>query len=470
MVDDTIPPSMQESLLALLAFDDKHGTTVAAQVRIEHFSEPYQEVASKILAYRRKHGKAPGQVHLDDIFGWALTTGDRAPRLRRLLTGIFDIFPHLNAEYVANSTGAFVEKSTIVSAIFSAAEMIQAHPDGGDLTQIRQTLYEALSSRRPHMDAGIFLNDTKRSLSFFDRRSVDYPLGIQAFDNINLGMTAKQLLLYIGPKNTGKSWFCVHCGRQGLIHRANVLHITLEMGVEEVLCRYYQNWFSATLRDVPYNVTRFELDENRRVSGTTIRQVRRPKISFDRPGARRDLQHRIISWGGRLGKLCVKEFPSGFLTIPDLISYLDYLEAIEKFIPNIMIVDYPDLMEHPVHDRRISIGKSVVQLRGLGGQRNMAVVAPTQGGRQTIDARHVSGKDVTEDISKVFTADNVLTYSQTVLERRRNLARLNLDYARSTRRDIEVLISQSYETGQFVLESGFMANNYWDHLEAEATN
>lgn len=75
---------------------------------------------------------------------------------------------------------------------------------------------------------------------------------------------------------------------------------------------------------------------------------------------------------------------------------------------------------------------------------------------------------VSEDISKAFTADNVLTYSRTQEEKDRNLARLYVSHARGRRDGQTIVISQSYTTGQFVLPGGSMLQNeaYWDVLKA----
>jgi DNA primase len=72
---------------------------------------------------------------------------------------------------------------------------------------------------------------------------------------------------------------------------------------------------------------------------------------------------------------------------------------------------------------------------------------------------------VSEDISKVNTADTVLTYSQTEQEHRVRMARLYVDYARNAERGTTILMSQSYATGQYVLDSALMQNVYWERLK-----
>ena len=68
---------------------------------------------------------------------------------------------------------------------------------------------------------------------------------------------------------------------------------------------------------------------------------------------------------------------------------------------------------------------------------------------------------VAEDWSKIATADNVLTYSQTKYERPLGLARLFVSNGRNDEDKFEILILQSYAIGQFCLDSTYMYNQYW---------
>jgi len=459
MAQEELPTSLQESLLALLMFDVKHGSAVAAQVKPEHFDGPYQEVATRILAYRAKYGKPPGKAQLDDLFGWALEKGERAPRLRRLMSGILTLSEGINPEYIASKTQSHIRQQTLKAALLQASERYQ---QGGDdlIPEVERILHTALSTRQDMLDAGTFLNDPK-ALSFLNKPKVDYPIGIKELDANNIGANKGQMLLYIGPKNSGKTWFCVHMGTQGILHQAKILHITLEMGEEDVVARYYQRFFNGSWSDDSYKVVQFELDSLDRIEGFRTRG-RKPKIVFSTDEGKKLLREKLKQWGLRFRRLVIKQFPTGQLTVPQLYGYLDYLESVHKFIPTMIILDYPDLMKISPSNQRIDLGRTYVALRGLAVERSMALIVPTQGGRQTIDARMVNSNDVSEDISKVFTADNTLTYSRTVAEQRDNLARVHVAHARYARAGQTIAISQAYDVGQYVLYSHPQSSRYWE--------
>ena len=66
----------------------------------------------------------------------------------------------------------------------------------------------------------------------------------------------------------------------------------------------------------------------------------------------------------------------------------------------------------------------------------------------------------------VCTADFFVTYSQTAAEKRLGLARLYVAMARSEQDGFGVLVSQSYKTGQFVLESTRLSDSYARIMES----
>ncbi|MBZ0268688.1 hypothetical protein K8I85_11070, partial [bacterium] len=364
-------------------------------------------------------------------------------------------------------------------ALRSAIEEADARffgPAEGAVDDIESILYGALRARADTGDAGTFLHDTARGLAFLDRRDVGYyALGIPALDRMSVGLVQGELLLYLAGKNTGKSWFCIHCGRQAIIQGARVAHITLEMDEDRVTQRYYQTFLAIASRDAEYVRARLltekgdpkgiKRDDQEYAVGFKDR-VASPRAAFSDPKIRRWIRDKIEPWRGRMSRLVVKRFPTGQLTVDALRSYLDLLEQAHKFVPNVLIVDYPDLMKLSSRDFRVDLGRLYIALRGLGVERSMAVVAPTQTNRAGLSAKTTDATMVSEDKTKLDTADTVLMYSQTRQERKRGLARLALEYSRDSERGHVIVLAQSYATGQYVLQSALQSGAYWDAVRS----
>ena len=155
----------------------------------------------------------------------------------------------------------------------------------------------------------------------------------------------------------------------------------------------------------------------------------------------------------RLRLLRIKEFPTGDLTYEKLEAFLDHLETIDNFVPSVLLLDYPDLMAYDRrYDPRYGIGHLYQQLRGLATKRHIAVVAVSQSNREGESAKLVESYHTAEDISKIATADYVVTYNQTKQEHELGVARLYVAKARNEKQWFTVLISQNYAAAQFVIE------------------
>jgi hypothetical protein len=462
MANDSLPASLQESVLAALIFDEKAGAVIAGQVLPKHFDETYREIAERILGYRRKYGRPPGREHLDDLFGKALQEG-RTPRLRRVLFSLAELAEGINGDYIISRTQEFVRGQQLKSALIEANSRYE---QGGDelVPEVEAIFSKALRFRTQTLDAGIFLNDTTRSLGFLDHAADGISLGIRELDHAGVMLRPKELILYIAPKSSGKTWSCVNVGVEALMQQQKVLHLSLEMPEDRLTGRYYQRLFGGATAPDKFNKTVLEFDKLGRMSGFKTRMAS-PKMDFSSASAKRELRKKLKPWGTRLGRLVVKHFPSGSLTMQMLEGSLDFLEMQHKFVPTVLIVDYPDLMAQDVKNLRMTLGQTFVQLRGLLSARNMAGYVPTQGSRGTIKAAKVTSSNVSEDISKVFTADSVVTFSQTAAEERLGLGRLLVAHSRYGVSGSTIIITQSYATGQYVLQSALMQQAYFEKLE-----
>jgi hypothetical protein len=250
-----------------------------------------------------------------------------------------------------------------------------------------------------------------------------------------------------------------------MLHRLKVCHITLEMSEERSAQRYMQALFSMAKRKEIQKVTKFTRDSLGRLDGFAETEMR-PKITMDDPKIMDKLARRIKKFGPRmLGNIVVKQFPTGTLTVRQLEAYLDGLESNERFIPDLLIIDYPDLMDVDKNNYRLSIDEIYKQLRGIFVSRNIAGAIVSQGNRSSEKAKHVGADNVAEAWSKIAHADCVITYNQTVAEKKMGLARLYVAGGRNDEDKITLVISQNYAVGLFSVDSILMSGaNYWPLL------
>ena len=205
---------------------------------------------------------------------------------------------------------------------------------------------------------------------------------------------------------------------------------------------------------------RLKDDDEGRLREIEEEVVTRRWDSLDNPADLRRLGKKLMKLRTR-DNLRIKQFPTGHLKYQQLVAFLDGLDAVERFVPDLLIVDYPKLMHLDPGNLRLELGSLYERLRGLAIERNMAVGIAAQLNREGASAiKSREGMDLAEDVSLLATADSVVFYNQTEAEQEQQLARLFV-VGRNDRSRFTVLISQAYEIGQFCVESRMLTPEYW---------
>lgn len=444
----TLKGSDEDNVLTLLCTSDQYAPSLVVDLTPQLFStRAYRKIAEEAFKYIEKYGRAPG-IHLRDILEPDLRRGDDGIFLGRLLDDIDALAPQLQPDYVLSKLANFITLRKIAMAVEAAADAVHR----GDIDAAQEAMMTpdiGVSTSK-----GIWLSDPDAMLSFLNQREEDFfPSGIDVLDARGVRPNRKQVFLIIGNKKIGKSWWLVQVGKQAIMHRKRVLHITLEMSEEYVAQRYIQALFamisgsSGTVR-VPI----FKKDQLGRCTNIDFDTLT-PDILDGT--ARASVTKKLLALRSR-APMKIKEFPMSSLTMPQLIAYLDALARIDNFVPDLLILDYVGIMALDPRNLRIALGQTFRQLRGLATARNMAVVTAWQGNRDTDNARTVTTGMIAEDYSAGGTADTICTISRTASERKIGLARVLVDAARSVRDKFVVMISQSYDTGQFCIDSVYM--------------
>lgn len=447
--------ALQENILTLLCFSDSACKLIRTAVGAQMFeSSVYREIAAAAIDFVDQYGEAI-KTHLPDVLEHILKGSDasKATLFTRTLDNLFAVKDSLNTEYVLSCLEKFVRQQAIKTAIIEAVDAI----DRGELDVAEAALEKSLRTKATIFDPGTYLTDLKRSLAFLDSTDSAIHLGIPELDRREIGPREQELFLIIAPPKRGKTWGLVHVGKMALVQRRRVLHVTLEMSEDRVAQRYFQSFFSLSKREAIVRITSLEKDDDGRVVNFTQEDIER--ISLRDPNIRKIITSRVTRDFRKRPPLVIKQFPTGALTIPALDSYLDSLARYQKFHPDVIVVDYPDLMSVDAGNVRVDTGRLYKELRGIGVERNVAMVVASQGNRESSSARLITDSMVAEDYSKIATADNVITYNQTEHERNLGLARLFVSNGRNDEDKFTVLITQKYAIGQFCLDSALMTSD-----------
>lgn len=463
MASDSLSGSLQDNVLTLACFSETSARIVRGTVDVSLFtSRIYRDIVSRAYAYIDQYGKPPG-AHIADELEASLSKGDDDAKLMaEILQQAKALWDNdFNERYALDQLDRFVRQQSMKTGIVKAHEYILR----GDLDSAEATILQSLKRRADTFSPGITLTEAVRLLSRDEGTRDTLSLGIKHLDMLRLGPARQELHLFIAPAKRGKSWWLVHCAKRAIAQRWKGVYVTLELSDRFVGRRLLQSLFSAKSRDdaeVSYTV--LEKDTAGNLTGLGTRTKDRPSIA--RAEGLQKLLPKIRDT--RINdRLLIKSFPTGTLTVRALEAYLDQLESQVGFVPDFVMLDYPDLMKIDTKDYRISLGTLFKDLRGLAVSRNIALVAASQSNRSGASSKVIRDTDVAEDYSKIATADCVLTYNQTEEERARGLARLYVAAGRVEADRFSIVVTQNYTSGQFALDSWYLKDDYWGLVKEE---
>lgn len=451
--------ALQENVLTLLAFDTKAIPSLLAAIEPELFeSAIYRDIADKAITYYRKYKKAPAE-HLPDLLEDKLTgKGAESKMYSDLLNDLYSLKDDVNRKYVLDSLQSFVRQQSIRIGIIQAAEELNS----GNIDAAERLILDGVNRRIEIFDRGVSLREAATDSSLYDPQQDLIRTGIESLDRAGVCPAPGELFTILAPPNRGKSWALMSFGKFAALQRKKVLHITLEMSEKKVSRRYIQSFFGMTARPKHFEVQTFRKDKKGRFSSLKSRiEKRRPALTD--PKTRTRIKNRMSRFGAKFDRILVKQFPTGSLTTDGLYAYLEMLELEEGFIPDVLIIDYADLMKIDSANLRIDTGRVYKDLRGVAVNKNIAVITASQTNRKAEESRIITMANLAEDYSKAAISDNIVSYNATKNEREKGVARLFIAKARDEQALLMIMITQSYASGQFCLDSLPMydESRYW---------
>lgn len=158
----------------------------------------------------------------------------------------------------------------------------------------------------------------------------------------------------------------------------------------------------------------------------------------------------------------IKAYPRFSANLKDISSYLHKLEQTEGFIPDVIIIDYADILKPDTKGDSIhQIDDTWKMLAAMAAERHCILFTVGQGTRDAMKKADIGGEDNAGWIGKLAHADIYLGLNQTSEEKRSKVSRIVVTHHRhrATDESKQALILQQFETGQFMLDSEIVWRN-----------
>ena len=342
-----------------------------------------------------------------------------------------------DSDYVRSQVTEWARKQVFQMA-FEESRYAWNKNDIDEAQKIMLRRIEEMSSMRlEEADRGWFFaefEDRQHRRASSTSATSSIPIGIGRLDEaMQGGLHAGELEVVMAYSGIGKTFWCVQRGFVAARLRHKVLHFVLEGGRAKTEDRY-----------------------EARFSETLYSRVKRGEISSDKMSL---INREYRALGRNLVLRGFNDGESWRATYEDIICELKELRVSHGFVPDLIIVDYGDLL-HADGDNEYGRQKtSFRQLKSLSerietrGHRGYAVCSPTQAVRpdQGADVReHVlRPRDVADCYEKVRVSDVILSINRTEDEKTDKVARVFLGKHRDAEDGVLVRVRTDYEHGAF---------------------
>ena len=411
-------------------------------------SEVTQNLVRLCYTYYDQFGEAPATHFRDEVTRYLKNRKAEDAELYMIYLDRLQELDLPNQAYVTSRINSFIQAREFEIGAVELARFAKE----GDFEKAKVLMQKMLRSGIISEEVGLKYFDGGYPSYMLERganeKLIDF--GMPPLDRrLSRGLCRTDFLCLLGGYKGKKSFGCVYLGIQGLLKGRKVLHITHELSMEETEKRYDAGLGGLVLdSNVRSDVIKIEIPTEDGEEGeyqdlelsavgdvNVVKSVRR-KV-------------------GRLGgELIIRKYPMGQATMGELQRYLDYLEAFEGFVPDIVINDYIEKMRIPMQEKRNdAINDMYLQSKGIADERKLLMITVSQSTRDALRKHKLSQKDFAEDIRKLGNVDMVISISQTdeMAENNRMMAYVMAN--RSGLQDFGCKFSQNLEIGQFCVKS-----------------
>ena len=377
-MNQTLPTHILNHLLN----NEEFCRRVIPYIKKEYFDGSHRTVFDLITSFVNTHNKLPTAKVLDLELKKVSAHEEILNQASRLIEEIQEK-SDVDTDYLIKESENWCRERAVYNAIMESIQIIDKKDKERSEGAIPEILSDALGVSFDQAIGHDYIDNSSERFDFYNLKEDRIPFDLDYFNKITKGgLPNKTLNIALAGTGVGKSLFMCHCASSVLEQGKNVLYITLEMAEERIAER-----IDANLMNLP------------------IEQLSSlPKKVFN------DKIGKIAK--GAIGKLIVKEYPTGSAHTGHFRALLNELKLKKNFKPDIIYIDYLNIC---ASSRMRGMGGSInsytyikaiaEELRGLAVEFNVPIVSATQTTRSGYSNTDVGLEDTSESFGLPATAD-----------------------------------------------------------------
>ena len=385
--------AFQEKIVQGLLTDRLWAEQMSEVINVEFFDLKYLKfLADRYFKYHGKYKDFPTLQLLVSIIRDDLKTGNDTVLRDQIIEYLQRIRhnPDMgDLEYVKEKALDFCRKQAFRGALEQAVDLIQTDKFDSVMDLMRNALSVGTI---PSIGHDLF-EDMEARFVTVSRHPI--PTGMESLDQkgiLNGGLGKGEIGVVAAPTGVGKSHMLVNLGAAAVKRGKNVIHYTFELTENATGLRYDSNICMIPSNEVP------ERSDEVRDAYTEMKG---------------------------LGRLIIKEYPTGAATVQTLRSHIEKL-SLKGFIPDLLVIDYADIMRssRQYDSMRHELKKVYEDLRNLAMEKQIPIWTASQSNRESASSDIVGLENMSESYGKAQVADVVISISRKPTEKASGLGRI----------------------------------------------
>ena len=267
----------------------------------------------------------------------------------------------------------FCRNQQVKKAIMTSVDLLNL----GDYDGIRSLINVALKAGEDKNIGHEYDKDVEARYRGDDRNPIPFPWPV--FNELTQGGYGQgDLVLVFGNPGGGKSWAVMAMGAYAAALGYNVVHYTLELSEGYVGKRY-----DAIFSGIPVD-----------------------KLKDHRP----EVEEAIAKIKGRI---VIKEYSPKRASLDTIESHIQQLEHQNEFKPDLIIIDYLDLLRTKGRkERKDEIDDVYTDAKGLAKELGIPIVSPSQANRTGADKEILQADNAAGSYDKIMIGDIILSLAR----------------------------------------------------------
>jgi len=401
--DQTLPQEMQLEVLAFVVRDKVVMSKFSGVLKERHFDSPIHRLIFRIAqAHFSEYKRVPLQRTLQNEIQRVLDTEKSYVPDTYFWSEVAKVynFTLQEREYTVDRVADFLTRQELIELNRVVRTEISS-PERALIAPVSQQFCKLTAMAGGGDVDGTFLFRDLEQMVISKESEARVPTGFKRLDRaLGGGLSESELGLVLAPPGRGKSALLIQFGASAVRLAKKVLHVTFELSEKKVRIRYV-----ATLSKIEKD----DLYDNQERAKRKLRGIKRVVLPAD---------------------VHIHEWPSKYCTVDMLRGYILTLQWREEFDPDLVIVDYADLLRAESFQRtgehRHILGALYESLRGLAMELKKGIWSASQSNRPSLSKPIVSIGDIAESFEKAMVSDVVIAVCRTRRERQVHEGRLFL--------------------------------------------